>query len=332
MILKSGVATSVGSLPHHDPVAAVELELARHPDLPASPWLPRRSLRERLISRAAVGVAGLGVDDAGSLIVDIVALDPDAPLDPAFPPDAFGGLHSFLDAVEDREGPIKLQITGPVSLSLALIDAGVDVSTSLEVAAAAVVRRAEALVALAHERAPLADRLVTLDEPGLLRAAHPAFPHDVEAALDAVDAVRSAVAGAALTGIHVCGTTDWDAVGDLGFDVLSLPLEAAAQSPAMIAGHLDDGGWVAWGAVPLDEPVGTTGEGLWRRLAGVWSALIAEGCDEDLLASQALVTPTCGLAGHGESQSDRVLDLTDRIAEKLREQFLSVSSQAQPLP
>ena len=105
MILKSGVATSVGSLPHHDPVAAVELELARHPDLPASPWLPRRSLRERLISRAAVGVAGLGVDDDGSLIVDIAALDPDAPPRPCLPARRFWGSPQLPRCSRRSRGP-----------------------------------------------------------------------------------------------------------------------------------------------------------------------------------------------------------------------------------
>ena len=59
---------------------------------------------------------------------------------------------------------------------------------------------------------------------------------------------------------------------------------------------------------------------LWRRLLGVWSDLVRGGCPSLPLRERALVTPACGLAGHGPSQAERVLTLTAQLGERVREQ------------
>ena len=84
--------------------------------------------------------------------------------------------------------------------------------------------------------------------------------------------------------------------------------------------HLDTGGWIAWGAVPTDGPLGTTEERLWRSLAELWCELVQAGCDPVALRTQALVTPQCGLALHGESQAARVLELSARLADRVHDQ------------
>jgi hypothetical protein len=62
---------------------------------------------------------------------------------------------------------------------------------------------------------------------------------------------------------------------------------------------------------------------LWRRLVGAWSDLIRGGCPSLLLRERALVTPACGLAGHGPSQADRALHLTAQLGERVRERAAS---------
>src|SRR5436309_2610833 len=60
-LLTSGIATSIGSLPHRDAREAAAFVLATHPDLPAAPQLPRRSPRERMVAQAAAGIDGVSV-------------------------------------------------------------------------------------------------------------------------------------------------------------------------------------------------------------------------------------------------------------------------------
>ncbi|MEJ5256356.1 MAG: hypothetical protein WHS89_13505, partial [Acidimicrobiales bacterium] len=84
------------------------------------------------------------------------------------------------------------------------------------------------------------------------------------------------------------------------------------------------GGWVAWGAVPTDRPVGETVERLWRQLSILWCDLVGGGCDPVLLRTQALITPACGLARHGITQAEQVMGLSTRLAQRLHDQAIGV--------
>src|SRR5215471_14766825 len=137
--LPVGLATSIGSLPHFDPGEAVDFILHSQPHFPAAPTLPARSRREGMIAQAAWGVAGIEVARDGSLIIDDAQLDPEAPLtDDGFGSDAYVGLRAFINAVADRRGPMKVSVTGPVTLGIALHAAGVDAEPAFRVAARAV--------------------------------------------------------------------------------------------------------------------------------------------------------------------------------------------------
>ena len=87
--------------------------------------------------------------------------------------------------------------------------------------------------------------------------------------------------------------------------------------------HLDRGGWIAWGVVPTHEPLGNDPDRLWRRLSTVWCELVQAGCDPIQLRTQALVTPACGLAGHGVSQAAHALKLATRVAERVTDQAVA---------
>jgi hypothetical protein len=76
---------------------------------------------------------------------------------------------------------------------------------------------------------------------------------------------------------------------------------------------------MAWGAVPTDRPISDDAGLLCRQLVATWRALRADGCDADLIRQRALITPACGVAGHGPSQAERVLRLAGRIVERIHE-------------
>lgn len=325
--LPVGLATSIGSLPHYDPGEAVDFILHTQPRLPAAPTLPARSRREGMIAQAAHGVAGIDVADDGSLIIDDAALDPEAALtDPGFSSDAFVGLRAFINVVGERRGPIKVSLTGPVTFGIALNAAGVAPELAFRIATAAVGQRARALVQYVAQRVPQAQVVAFLDEPAMGSAMFPEFPI---LPLDAVDLVSGALAALeplSITGLHCCGTADWRLLMQAGPQILSLPTDGGIESAAgALAQFLERGGWVAWGAVPTDRPIGTTVERLWRMLTLLWCTLVNEGgCDPVALRTQAMITPACGLWRHGVTQAEQVLLFTNRLAERLHDQAIGV--------
>lgn len=325
--LPVGLATSIGSLPHYDPSEAVDFIMRMQPRLPAAPTLPARSRKEGMIAQAAYGVAGIEVNDDGSLTIDDASLDPEAPLtDPGFSSDTFVGLRAFLNAIADRTGPIKVSITGPVTFGVALSAVGVEPELAFRVAATAVHSRARALVDYVSQRVPQSQVVAFVDEPAMGSAMFPDFPIKP---LDAVDLVSGALASLeplAITGLHCCGTADWRLLMQAGPQILSMPTDGGIESASTaLAGFLERGGWVAWGAVPTDRPIGTTVERLWRMLSLLWCTLVTEGgCDPVMLRTQAMITPTCGMWRHGISQAQQVLQFTNRLAERLHDQAIGV--------
>ncbi len=324
--LPVGSSSSIGSLPHRDPDAAAALVLAEHPWLPAAPSLPRRSPREGMIAQAAWGMPGVTVAADGSLDLALDHIDPEAPPgDADLAGEPFLGLRVFLDTIEGRTGWVKLQLTGPVTLGLALHAAGLDAERAFVAAGTAVRTRAQALLRLARRAVPDAPLVVFVDEPGLAACMHPGFPIEPERAVDLVSGALATLEPHAVTGLHCCGNADWRLVLQSGPQVLAAPVDAGlVHAAGTIGGFLDRGGWVAWGAIPTDGPLGTTADRLWRHLCELWCEMVRQGCDPVRLRTQAMITPACGLAFHGESQAAHVLALARTVAQRLHDQAVGV--------
>ena len=325
VLLPIGLASAVGSLPHVDAGEAAAFTLARQPRLPAAPSLPRLSPVEGMIPQAAWGIAGVLVLPDGSLLVDEAAVDPEAPLGAGLDAAPFASLRVFLDAVAGRVAPFKLQLTGPVTLGLALHAVGVPADRAFAVAGRAVSTRIHEVLGSARRVAPGATPLVFLDEPGLTAALEPDFPLDVDDTLDLVSSALAAVEDGAIAGLHCCGRADWPVVLQAGPQMLSLPVDAGATDhPGAFADYLDRGGWLAWGAVPTDRPLGETAEILWRRLVAEWDTLAEAGCEPTRLIEQAMITPACGLVGLDVAQAGHVLDLTNHLAQRVEARALEL--------
>ncbi|HUQ38979.1 MAG TPA: hypothetical protein VM030_02410 [Acidimicrobiales bacterium] len=324
MISTAVPATSVGSLPHDDPAAAVDLVLATHPGLPAAPQLSARTPAEGMLAQCAAGLEGVTVDPRdGSLTVDVRRLDPGAAVDATFRPDAWSGLLAFVDRLAGETRPVKLQLAGPVTLGLALMAAGAPPDRAFGVALAAIRARGRAIVDLLAHRAPGLAPLVVLDEPGLVGVGRPGFPLEPTALVDLMSTAMASLG--VRSGLHCCGETDWSLALGAGPDVAFIPVDRGViNHPAAVASFLEGGGWVAWGAVPTDGPVSDDPNRLWRQLTTLWCELVAGGCDPERLRTQAMVSPACGLAGHGESQAALVLRLSAALAERVQEQAAGV--------
>jgi methionine synthase II (cobalamin-independent) len=326
VLFPPGMSTGIGSLPHGDADEAARFALDAHPRLPAAPSLPRRSATEGMIAQAAWGITGVSVLSDGSLLVDEAAVDPETPLgDPTVDGEPFVALRAFLSAIEGRVAPFKLQLTGPVTLGLALHAVGVSTDRAFGVARLAVTARIRSALHLARQVAPGATPVMFLDEPGLRAALDPDFPVDLDDALDLVSSAMAVIEESAIAGLHCCGQADWQAVLQAGPQILSLPVGTGAIDHAgALAGFLERGGWIAWGAVPTDGPLIESADVLWRRLRTEWDMLAAGGCDPVLLREQAIMTPACGLVGFDPFQAEQVSALASHLAQRLEAHTLEV--------
>jgi len=325
--LPLGAATSIGSLPHRDVDAAIAFVLAHTPELPAAPSLPNVDRRELMVPQGLWGVAGVEVAVDGSCSVpDPGALDPAADLgDRGLDGPPFASWRRFLGAMAGRATPVKLQLTGPITLGLVLVDAGVPANEAFAVAGRAAAMRAQDLLDLADATAPGVERVVVFDEPGLVGGQRADLPLPADQVVDVLSGALAAVEDRSLTGVHVCGRADWRLVLSAGPGLLSLPVMADATGAAgALNAHLERGGWIAWGAVNTDGPLGEQASRSWRRLSTEWCELVQSGCDPVLVRRQALVTPVCGLATHEIVQATHVLDLSRQIADKIHDQVTGV--------
>ncbi len=322
--LTGGVATGVGSLPHRDARAAAEFALAVTADLPAIPSLPKRSPAESMIAQSVVGIRGISVGQYGSIVVDVPRVDPLAPVETDLEHDAFGGLRAFLEAAAGRTAPVKWQSTGPITLGLSLMRAGVPLHLAFDVA----VRAVRSHVRTIHEHVaavlPDAPQVVFIDEPMIGDIMDESFPIAPDTAIDLMSGAMAAVERDCLVGLHTCADVDLAPLLAAGPAVLSVPVsESLVDDAAALAGFLDKGGIVAWGVVATDGPMLNSAERAWKRLAGLWCGLVQNGCDAMRLRQQSLVTPACGLALHTEENAAAIMGHVVDIGERVRTQAIA---------
>ena len=189
--------------------------------------------------------------------------------------------------------------------------------------AAAVTRAwSVAIEQLLEARLPDVGLVLFLDEPSLVSWRRDDAPLDREAAIDVLSGALAAVDS--MTGVHVCGDGDLALALEAGPEVLGVEVsDDLVEHTVGLARFLDGDGWIAWGAVPTDRPVGESADPHWRVLARVWCELTRRGCDPVPLRTRGLITPACGLAGYGASQAERVLGIARELAARVHDQAVA---------
>lgn len=317
-VFPTGLATGIGSLPYTDARAAAALVLRTHPDLPAVPQLALA--REGVVAQWADALPEVTIAPDGSLIVDADRVG--GPLDARFTSESHAGLLGFLDVARLAPEPlrrVKAQVVGPLTLGTALVKAGLAPTVAFERALEAVESWINALEELLATRLRGARPLIFLDEPALVLWKREDAPIERE---NAIDVLSSALAACTVeTGVHLCGDGDVRLAFEAGPTVLGLPVsDALIDDVGSLVRHLDADGWIAWGAVPTDRPIGQSPDPLWRKLVGIWCELTRRGCEPLRLRSQAIITPACGLATHGPTQAEWALRLASEMAERVAAQ------------
>lgn len=327
-ILTSGGSTLVGSLPHRDARRAAEYAWTVT-DLPCAPSLPRRSPAEGMVAQAIVGIRGINLGQYGSLSIDASRVDPLAPVRIDLDHDAFGGFRAWLDHGREHvratsyTGPIKWQFIGPVSLGRALVRAGVPAHLAFSVAVRTVREHLVVLNRAVRDALPDNPQVVIVDEPDLGDLEDEAFPIAPDTAIDLMSGALAAVERDAIVGLHSCADVSIEHLVAAGPHVLSVPVTSRLVDEAsVLARYLAGGGWVAWGAVSTDGPMGQSVERWCKRLASAWCGLVQGGCDAALLRRQSIITPECGLALHSSDSATLVIRQVRELAERVRTQAL----------
>ena len=264
--------TGIGSLPFERAADAARHALGAY-GLPFCPQLPRLD---------------------GDMIAEWLGADPGrcgwAPDRDRDRPAAWNDFVTRLTVDPPAHGVVKLQVTGPVTLAIALerssgqrghgqrvVSLATDVAAWLAANAAGQVRRL-AQIGL--------DVLVVVDEPGLAlaglsRADTPLW-----------DPLR---ATAPVWGMHVCGPVPWDLVDALELDLLSLDVAAHGIPPEGrpgLARMLRRQSRIAWGIVDPVQP-GPPANAAGLAVAAL-SALAGEHLPLERVADLSLLTPSCG--------------------------------------
>lgn len=320
-VLAAGIATAIGSLPHTDAGAASSLVLRCLPELPAAPQLPNRSAHEHVIAQWMQGVPGVRVEVDGTLVVTD-PIDDLAPVHAVLGTRAHAGLLTFVDAAAALTRPplrVKAQVTGPLTLGIALLHAGVPAAQAFPLGARASRSWSHAVETLFATRLPESALVLFFDEPALIHWRDDDPPLDREVATDLLSTALASPA--CVTGVHVCGEGDVRLAMAAGPHVVHLAVDSFSFDDSIALGRfLDGGGWVAWGVVPTHGPIGEHPSPLWKALLDVWCELTRRGCDPVRLRSQALVAPACGLAGHGVSQAERAMLLARELGNRVHDQ------------
>lgn len=315
-----GSTFGIGSLPHLSARQAARFAFQGF-DIPTVPSLPRRSPAELGVAQALLGVPGVSLGQYGAVAVDPRQFDPDAHVTTDLDGGQFIGLRAFLNEAVRRghTGPVKWQFMGPISVGTALMRAGARRDVAFAVGLRAVRSHLTAIEALVAETLPECPQLVLLDEPfaqGLVDHDFPIAPDD---AIDLVSGAMAVLESSATVGIHSCKGTDPTTLLAAGPHVLSLP---ASRDLVSVAGYLDrflrNDGWIAWGAVATEGPIGVGQPRAWQRLANVICDLVRAGCDRERLLAQCFVTPDCGLGTHSRAAAQQVAEALSATSLTMR--------------
>jgi methionine synthase II (cobalamin-independent) len=298
-----GTWTGVGSLPGTDPLAAATFVVENSPPLPHLFELPAR---------------GPGADAVGrcvALLVDIAAeVVPEGWALTARPGADTRRARAWLDAdlaalavaAHGYQGPVKVQVLGPLTLAASLAQA------RGEVAVGDRGLRADLSASLAEgvrghlqdlqARLPGTQAVLQVDEPlapsvlaGRLRTRSGRGgvpPVEAAEATALLAQVLAVVDDRARRVVHCCAAdVPLSLVTGAGAGVVSFDLDLLGADLDPWGAAVDEGLVLAAGAVPTSAP--TTAREAADRLLDLWSRL---GFPAAVRGAQTWVTPTCGLA------------------------------------
>jgi methionine synthase II (cobalamin-independent) len=358
----SGSATMVGSMPHTDRDKVIELVFRHFPEVPVWPQLSAYS-DEQMMNQYLEGLPGV-VNQDGRIFVDTAA--------PGFEDELYRFYEEYLElessdrslvgsrfGMGDQTGrtffqfidelsrhstsasAVKGQIVGPFTFLSGMKDRegrALLYDERMQDAAAKLLAM-KARWQVEHLKAAGRPVIIFLDEPALAGFGSSAFvtisrEMILQLLKEVVDAVHNSGAAA---GIHVCANTDWLLTFQSGVEIINLDaytyFDKFALYKEAFTDFMKNGGCVAWGMVPTNDPAlleKETAQGLAKRWLAQIDSLTSKSLSTGDILSQSLFTPSCGCGSLSEKSAEKVLRMTSEVGQLLRAQLLDLNTHGSP--
>ncbi|MFH1355032.1 MAG: hypothetical protein ABIH19_02665 [Candidatus Omnitrophota bacterium] len=329
-----GLATGIGSLPHKDAQAALDLIFQYIPHVPFWPQLPKRDKREGMVAQFSENIPFLKVDQEGlkfdslgagdfrleEFYEKIISNDIEhfkISADFAF------GLHKFYQRLKSTNLKevqfIKCHVTGPFTFAASIKDDAGNALLYNPVLMQAIIK---ALVVKSLWQIKLFQEfgkkiILFIDEPylGCFGSAYtPLNRADVvEALREITEGIKQS--GDVLTGLHCCGNTDWSIFTEVKtIDIISFDAFEYLDRVMLYADNLKEftscGGILCWGIVPTQSfSKEATPELLAEKINGGIDQLRRKGLDGNVLLESLMLSPSCGLGTFEPGRAQEIFEL-----------------------
>jgi methionine synthase II (cobalamin-independent) len=313
-----GLATGIGSLPHTDVNAALDLIFKYTPYIPFWPQLPKRDMRERMVAQYSQGLPCLRLQQKG---ISFDSSDQEQELTQFYEhiiandseyfkisPDFAAGFWQFINRLEkiklNKIEFIKGQTTGPFTFAASINDnegrAILHNSVIMQAVREGLAMKARWQISLFRKFAkPI---IMFLDEPYLSCLGSGYTPiNRKEVIATLVEFTEKIQSPDVLIGVHCCGNTDWSIFTDvnkiriISFDAFNF-LDRLLLYAENLADFFKRGGILAWGIVPTQAFTPKINSLLLaKKLEQGFNSLVDKGIEEDLIKNNLIITPSCGL-------------------------------------
>ena len=295
--LQPCATTGIGSLPFDNSAEAVAHVFASY-DLPYCPQLP--TLDGDMVAEwlGAPGAACTWTPER-----DLVR------------PSSFTDFLLAVQAVPPPAGLVKLQVTGPCTLAIAMSRDGHGDDVAGLACELGVWLGANAAERIADLAAVGVRALLVIDEPLLDQVVLPP--------LTPIWAWQPLVSSADAWGLHLCGPAPWAIVDMAAPDALFLDLARyplSARGGSALAHAIRRGARIGLGALAVDGTLDPA-EGL-DVVVQVAAALELAGIQPATLARAALITPSCGSGAQTPSRARDLAESTHALAAAARSALL----------
>lgn len=329
------LTTGIGSLPYLDAGKSVRM-ICDNFDIPFWPQLPKRSFKEDMYSQFSQGLPGVIIDDKRKKVHVDSSKDLSEELARIYESHVSGDYNSLGIAEEFSQGfyaflkaaarckpeHVKGHVTGPVSFGIGVTDErGRSIIYNDELKEAFVkLLEIKALWQIDKLKDIAKKVIIFIDEPYLTSFGSSFVNIKRE---DVISMLNSIIDGIhskdSLAGIHCCGNTDWSVIAETNADIINFDAYLYADNLSLysedIKRFLKRGGYLAWGIVPTSEAVlKETDKSLFEKLSLQIENLEKKSIDRDLIISNSLLTPSCGMGTLSENLTEDIIAKLNKLS------------------
>ncbi|MBU4345707.1 MAG: methionine synthase [Candidatus Omnitrophica bacterium] len=326
-----GMATGIGSLPHKDAQAALDLIFKYTPQIPFWPQLPNRDTREGMVAQFSQGLAGIEVKELEKFYEKVINQDLEYF---KITQDYASGLYAFAQRLSDKPEllkdveSLKCHTTGPFTFAASIKDENGKALLHEPVFMQAIIEglKMKALWQIRFLEKFAKKIIMFLDEPYLGAFGSAYTPINREDVIKGLSELTGGIKSKAdvLLGVHCCGNTDWSIFTEIkALDIINFDAFGFLDKFTLYADNLKEfikrGGIICWGIVPTSEFSGQeTPDSLRERLDEGINVLVKKGLDKEPLLNSLLLSPSCGLGSLDTQKSDKIFKLLSEVSFSIR--------------